>query len=57
MKFRTIINYPGGLQVDAGRRRRIRHGTVVVQGPHTYVVDRVWISDGQQTVDLTRLAG
>lgn len=54
MKRQTIVNFPGGAQVDIGRRTRFRHGDQIEQGPHVYEVQQVWIRSGLQIVNLQR---
>lgn len=54
MKYHTIVNFPGGAQVDFGQEDRYRHGDVITQGPRDYVVDTMNIRDGVQTLNLKR---
>jgi len=54
MKFHTIVNFPGGVQVDFGQRERYRHEQVIKQGPRDYKVDTMNIRDGVQTLNLRR---
>lgn len=55
MKRETIVNFPGGAQVNLGRRARFRHGDQIEQGGHVYEVHAVKIVRGLQFVSLRQI--